>query len=157
PLARVRVIESRPVAARSSKDKVRLASRFRMLEGPYQNKELWAASSALIPTGELPADIAAKMAALPYEQRMKLIAPQSSPATKEQSPGAEKTLSERQSLVAKRRAKKNAANRAMWAREATAAKAQAIAEKEAKAEYERMLPYLLENQRQMLQRQSEAE
>ncbi len=156
PLVRVRVIESRSVASPTSKDKMRLASRILILEGPYETKEFWTPTTALIPASELSSDIAAKLAALSYEERLDLATAQAAPAPRGETTDS-KAASERQALAAKRRAKKIAANRARVAREATETKVQAQAEKEAKAEYEKMLPYMLENQRQMLDRQSQAE
>jgi hypothetical protein len=65
--------------------------------------------------------------------------------------------SDRARLIAKRRAKQSARVKAGMAREAAEAKAEAKALAETKKEYKEMLPYILENQRQMLNRQSALE
>ena len=60
-------------------------------------------------------------------------------------------------LIAKRRGKKSAAYAARLDREAREAQEEAAALAEAKKEYKEMLPAMLENQRQMLQRQTDME
>ena len=60
-------------------------------------------------------------------------------------------------MVAKRRAKKSARYAATLDREYREAVAAEKAAEQAKKEYKEMLPYMLENQRQMLQRQSDRE
>jgi hypothetical protein len=60
-------------------------------------------------------------------------------------------------LIAKRKAKKSAAYAGRLDREAREAEEEAAAIKEAKAEFERTLPARLENQRQLLQRQTDME
>ena len=64
---------------------------------------------------------------------------------------------QRGELIAKRRAKKNAAIVSRRRREAISATIEAQAAQARAAQAERMLPYQLEAQRQMLQRQSELE
>jgi hypothetical protein len=65
--------------------------------------------------------------------------------------------SDRIRLLNKRRARKGAAYAATLRREAAEARAAALAQAQAEREYKAMLPYLLENQRQMLDRQSALE
>jgi hypothetical protein len=65
--------------------------------------------------------------------------------------------SERERLIVKRNAKKSARVRAGIKREADEARAQAAQQAKAAKEYKENLPYMLENQRQMLNRQSQLE
>jgi hypothetical protein len=73
------------------------------------------------------------------------------------APAAADPPSAGSSLAAKRRAKKQAAYAARLSREAREAIAAAAAAKDYEKMYKEMLPYMLENQRQMLERMSAAE
>ena len=71
------------------------------------------------------------------------------------SPGRDEGAAKK--LIAKRRGKKSAAYAARLDREEREAQEEAAALAAAKKEYKEMLPAMLENQRQMLQRQTDLE